>query len=136
MTTTLTCPCGQVRVDIDAEPEIAFYCHCDDCRAVTGGAYLSVALYPSRAVKVHGETTTWTLRTLPRQRCSTCGASMVADVAAFDQIGVVGTRLPPGAMQPAFHIHCRLAVLPVADDLPHYADTPVDFGGSGKTVDW
>lgn len=135
--TEIACPCGSVRLRVDGEPEIAFYCHCDDCQAVTGAAYLSVALFPAAAVTVlAGETFAWKLRTLLRRRCTTCGALMFAEVPEFGQIGIPGNRLPRELLKPAFHIQCRYAVAPVVDGLPHYADTPTAFGGSGAKVVW
>ncbi|MDC8013284.1 GFA family protein [Tahibacter soli] len=135
--TDIACACGDVRVRLEGAPDIAFYCHCDDCQAVSGGAYVSVALFPKSAVTVlRGTLETWKLRALPRHRCARCGIQVFAEVTAFDQIGVNGARLPPGVSKPAFHIQCRYAVNPVVDDLPHYADAPTDFGGSGNTIGW
>ncbi len=37
--TKVQCRCGAVAVEISAEPIVQFYCHCDDCQAVHGGAY-------------------------------------------------------------------------------------------------
>ena len=137
MSTIVSCNCGDVTLRIEGEPEIAFYCHCDDCRAVSGGAYVGVALFPKRALTVtQGALDTWTLRVLPRHRCARCGTAMYADVTAFDQVGISITRLPEGLAKPAFHIQCRYAMNPVVDDLPHYADAQDEFGGSGERIGW
>ncbi len=37
--TTVQCRGGADEVEISAEPIVQFYCHCDDCQAVRGGAY-------------------------------------------------------------------------------------------------
>ena len=37
--TKVKCRCGAVELEISAEPIVQFYCHCDDCQAVHGGAY-------------------------------------------------------------------------------------------------
>ncbi|MGH8654996.1 MAG: hypothetical protein ACREYE_23770 [Gammaproteobacteria bacterium] len=40
-----------------------------NCQAVSGRAYVSVAVFPADAVTVtQGELTTWLLKTLPRQK--------------------------------------------------------------------
>lgn len=135
--TEIRCLCGTVVVQIQGKPMAQFYCHCDDCQANSGGAYIGVAVYPTDAVQVmQGELTTWTLKTLPRQRCTVCGTYIMAEVPGLEQCGIKANLLPPGAFHPDFHLHCRYAVLPVKDDLPHFKDLPASFGGSNKTVNW
>ena len=34
------CRCGAVEIEITGEPIAQFYCHCDDCQIVHGGAYV------------------------------------------------------------------------------------------------
>lgn len=133
-TTELRCLCGAVRLQVRGEPVEQFYCHCDDCQAATSGPYVAVAIYPADAVTAHGELETWTIRTLHRKRCATCGTRMFAEVPDFDQRGVNAFLLPPGAFRPEFHIQCRYAVLPVKDRLPHFKAMPAKFGGSDETV--
>ena len=50
--TKVQCRCGAVEIEISAEPIVQFYCHCDDCQAVHGGAYAPESVYPADAVKV------------------------------------------------------------------------------------
>ena len=33
------CLCGYVRYELTLQPEGATYCHCDDCRRMTGRAF-------------------------------------------------------------------------------------------------
>jgi hypothetical protein len=136
-TTVIACLCGAVKVRLRSEPLDQFYCHCDDCQAVSGGAYVSVAIFPDDAVKViQGSPVTWKYKVLPRQRCAACGTQLMAEVPGADQIGVKANLLPAGMFRPAFHIHRRFAVLPIQDDLPHFRELPARFGGSDATVDW
>ena len=44
-TTEISCLCGAVKVRIKGEPVEQFYCHCDDCQAISGGAYVSVGSF-------------------------------------------------------------------------------------------
>ena len=62
--------------------------------------------------------------------------AMFAAVPAFGQHAIKSNLLPEGLFKPAFHIHCRRAVLPVVDDLPHYAALPAAFGGTDEQVGW
>ena len=57
-------------------------------------------------------------------------------VALNPMMGVNAALFPVGAFHPGAHLHCRYAVAPVIDDLPHYADVPSEFGGSGALADW
>lgn len=133
----ITCLCGAVALGIRGEPSQQFYCHCDDCQAVSGGAYVSVALFPADAVAMlRGETAVWTYKTLPRHRCTVCGTAVMGEVPAFDQIGIGGHKLPAHMFKPEFHIQCRYAQLPVTDGLPHYVSVPELFGGSDEQIDW
>jgi hypothetical protein len=135
--TSIRCLCGAVQVRLEGEPMEQFYCHCDDCQAISGGACVGVAIFPARAVKVtQGSPVTWTYKVLPRQRCPDCGTQLMAEVPGADQIGVKANLLPKGMFKPQFHIQCRFAVLPVKDELPHYKGFPAKFGGSDETVDW
>ncbi len=135
-TTKIRCLCGAIELQIDGEPFSQFYCHCDDCRAMTGAAYLGVAAFPASAVRVvRGKPATWTLKTMPRTHCSSCGTRLMAQPSA-DISGVCANLLPLGMFKPELHINCERAVLPVKDDLPHYKASPARFGGSDDTVNW
>lgn len=131
------CLCGAVRLRVEGEAQEQFYCHCDDCQAVSGGAYVGVAVYPAAAVSVvQGQLQAWTYRTLPRHRCVVCGTQLFGEVSELGLRGVKANLLPPGAFRPAFHIQCQYAVLPVRDALPHYKGFPARFGGTDEQVDW
>lgn len=136
MSTEIACLCGALRLHIQAPPQVGFWCHCADCRAAHGAAYVGVALYDTNAVEVvSGEVATFTIRSLPRAFCPRCGTRMFARVPGIDTTGIVAARLPEGAFAPAFHIHCAEALAPVRDGLPHFVESPSLFGGDGRTVD-
>ena len=112
--TKVQCRCGAVEVEISAEPIVQFYCHCDDCQAVHGGAYAPESVYPADAVKVvRGDPTTWRLKRNPRFTCRECGTRLFIDVEARRLRGVNGYLLPPGKFQPAFS--CAMPVRGPAD---------------------
>lgn len=136
-TIEISCLCGAVKIQLKGEPVTQFYCHCDDCQATSGGAYIGLAIYPSDAVTViQGELKTWTLKSLPRQRCAICGTHMIADVPGLSECGVKANLLPTGMFKPEYHLQCQHAVLPVKDNLPHFKAFPANYGGSDETVDW
>ena len=58
--TKVECRCGATELEISANPIVQFFCHCDDCQAVHGGAYAPESVYSADAVKVvRGDPTTW-----------------------------------------------------------------------------
>jgi hypothetical protein len=134
---SLSCRCGAVQLEVNGEPLVQFFCHCDDCQAMHGAAYVPESLYAADQVHVRqGTPSSWALKRNPRFFCSNCGTRLFVDVLALGVRGVSGALLPPGAFNPTFHMHCRYAVAPVPDGLPHYQARPARFGGSDDTVDW
>ena len=136
--TKVQCRCGAVEIEITAEPIVQFFCHCDDCQAVHGGAYAPESVYPADAVKVvRGNPTTWKLKRNPRFTCPECGTRLFIDVLGRGACAAsMDFLLPPGEFRPAFHVQCQFAVRPIVDDLPHYKGMPARFGGSDETVEW
>jgi hypothetical protein len=134
---TLRCPCGAVEVTVRGAPVAQFYCHCDDCRTMTSGAYAAESVHPAEQVEVtRGQTVVWTLQRNPRHHCGTCGGRLFIEIPARHLRGVNGFLLPQAAFVPQFHVNCRFAVRPVQDDLPHFTRMPAWFGGSDEKVDW
>lgn len=81
--------CGETVVRLRGEAQPQFYCHCDDCQATSGGAYTALAVYAaSDAEVVKDNLVSWTLRTMPRHRCKTCGTHMTATVEPGKLTGV------------------------------------------------
>ncbi len=79
--TTIHCRCGAVEIEINAEPIVQLFCHCDDCQAVHGGAYVPESVYPADAVKVvRGDPMAWKLKRSPRLTCRECGTRLFIDV--------------------------------------------------------
>ena len=133
----LSCRCGRVPLEISGAPVVQFYCHCNDCRAVTGGAFIPLAIFAADSVAVNGNNVfTWTYKTLPRARCSTCGTCLFGEPPGLGMRGVSGYLLPADEFAPTFHIHCQSAVIPVRDGLPHFKGLPASFGGNDETVEW
>lgn len=134
---SVECRCGAVALEVRGEPIVQMCCHCDDCQAVHGAAYVPESVYPADAVRVvRGEPNAWRLKRNPRVTCAVCGTRLFIDVLALGLRGVNGTLLPGGHFKPSFHMQCRYAVRTIKDDLPHYAGRPAQFGGSDEEVNW
>jgi hypothetical protein len=101
--TKVQCRWGAVGIEIKAEPIVQFFCHCDDCQAVHGGAYSPESVYPADAVKVvRGDPMSWKPKRNPRVTCRECGTRLFTDVEAPRLRGVNGFLLPAGKFEPAF----------------------------------
>jgi hypothetical protein len=48
----LTCPCGAVEITVRGIPVAQFYCHCDDCRTMTSGAFAAESVHRGDDVEV------------------------------------------------------------------------------------
>jgi hypothetical protein len=131
------CRCGKIALEISGEPVVQLYCHCDDCRAAHAAAYVASAIYPEPAVRVvRGEPTPIVVKETPRMRCISCGTHLFSDITRMGLRSVNAFLLPQGKFQPQMHIQCQHAVVPVADDLPHYKGFPPLAGGTDERVGW
>jgi hypothetical protein len=122
---------------ITGEPVAQIYCHCDDCRAAHGAAYVAASIYPAQSVQVvRGQPTPIAVSKTQRMRCAACGTHLFAEITNPGLRSVNAFLLPQGKFNPQFHIQCQHAVLPVVDGLPHYKGFPAAFGGAEEFVDW
>jgi hypothetical protein len=137
MSIEFSCLCGEIKASIACDPIDQVYCHCDDCQAVFGGAYVGLALYPTESVKIlKGTPTIWACKTNPRRLCKKCGTIVFTQPEGASFRGVNKNLLPENVFKPSSHIYCQYSVLPVVDNLPHYKALPAAFGGSDETMDW
>lgn len=136
-TIEIQCLCGDVTVELSGEPMAQVYCHCDNCQAAHGAAYVLVAIYPVDAVKVtKGSPTAWAVKRTPRATCARCGTRLFQEPPNFPVRGVNAALLPSGKFKPAWHQQCQHAVLPIRDALPHFKGYPAAIGGTDETVEW
>lgn len=135
--TRVQCRCGAVEIELSAPPIAQFFCHCDDCQAMHGAAYVPESVYPAEAVRiVRGTPASYALKRNPRLTCPTCGTRLFIDVLARELRGLNGYLLPADQFRPSYHMQCQFAVNPVKDNLPHYKSRSPQFGGPDETVDW
>ena len=131
------CRCGAIALKITGKPAVQLYCHCDDCQAAHGAAYVLSAIYPASAVEVTcGKPIAMVVKATERMRCEDCGAYLFSEIARAGMRSVNAYLLPKGEFNPQFHVQCQHAVVPVADNLPHYKAFPASFGGVEEFVDW
>lgn len=136
-TTPIQCLCGAVKMELTGEPLAQLYCHCDDCQAVHGAAYVPAAMYRISATRiVSGELILWKRKVTTRATCRECGTRVFAEPPGMGVRGITATLLPPGLFKPTFHMQCQHALLPIKDELPHFKGFPAAFGGSDEQVPW
>ena len=131
------CACGAIELELTGEPLVCLYCHCSDCQAVHGGAYVPAALYRFEQTRlVTGRPLLWVRKHTARATCRDCGTRVWAEPPGEWLRSVPGGLLPAGVFVPAFHMQCQDAVAPVADGLPHYRGFPALLGGSDELMPW
>jgi hypothetical protein len=136
-TIEVQCRCGSIGVRITGEPMVQLYCHCEDCQAAHGAAYVPAAIYPAQAVEIiRGSPMPMVVKTTQRLRCGTCGTYLFAEIERINVRSVSAYLLPKGTFKPQFHVQCQHAVLPVVDSLPHYKGFPAAAGGTDEVVAW
>ena len=125
------CRCGAIGLKIAGDPVVQLYCHCDDCQAAHGAAYVPAAIYPANAVEVvRGKPTPMVPKATQRMRCVECGTYLFSELAAVEMRSVSPYLLPQEAFKPQCHVNARTLVLPAVDSLPHYKGFPASFGGA------
>lgn len=77
------CHCGAIRYSCTSQPVVMFNCHCTDCQAASGGAFVTVAVVKEATLTINGEPTTYrvlgdTGRWTERHFCGDCGTPLFA----------------------------------------------------------
>ena len=135
---TARCACGEVEINIEGEPAVMAYCHCDSCRSWLGAPVHAASLWPTPNVTVtKGEAKLGVYKRTEashRHFCTGCGAPVLI---RHPELGL--TDVPAGSVSglayaPTMHLHYGEKVLSVRDGLPKHADMPAAFGGSGKEL--
>ena len=133
----IQCPCARIQLELTGDPLVCVYCHCDDCQVVHGAAYLPAAIYRFAQVRViAGAPGIWRRKSTARAFCRDCGARVFAEPEGQVLRSIPAYLLPAGVFRPTCHMQCQHALVPVADDLPHYRGFPPGLGGSDERVSW
>ena len=91
------CLCGNVRIVASGHPYRVGLCHCLDCRKHGGALFHAFAIFPEKAVAVHGETRDYGGRFF----CPRCGSSIFGRTA--DEIEVsLGSLDAPNQLTPTY----------------------------------
>ncbi len=124
------CLCGGVRFEIDGPPGGAGYCHCADCRKLTGSAFNVSAPVAADALRITaGAPKAFTKRAdsgneLTRYFCPDCGSPLyTASPAHPDTVYVKAGALDDPTLIIPLHqswTRSRVSWAAIADDLPGF----------------
>jgi hypothetical protein len=132
------CFCGAVQIEVTGEPAGMGYCHCESCRAWSGGPVNAFTLWKPESVKViQGAEQIATYAKTPkseRKFCKKCGGHMMANHPGFGLVDIFAAALPTLTFKPGVHVNYAETVLRMKDGLPKLKDFPAELGGSGESV--
>ena len=123
------CSCGAIRYKCNAEPYMAFICHCLDCQKNTGAPFSLDVIVPIEALEVLGnlsgyQTVTDTNDEVTRKFCSECGSPILNQPHSHPNIVAlkVSSLDDSSWIQPQAHIWTirKQPWLKLNDDLPQY----------------
>lgn len=127
------CFCGKTAFRSDAPPMVVSYCHCSDCRRLSGAPVAAFAAFTHSAVSFEpslGDPVSHTPG-VKRWFCTSCGSPLAAQYDYLpDQTYVpLGLIDQAGDLPPALHSHTgsQLAWLHIQDDLDRHV-------GSGRAA--
>ena len=134
-----TCYCGSVKVTVRGAPRASAICHCNSCRKWHAAPINAWSIWKAEDVTISGGPTITSKQNEASGRvsCATCGGCVANHKPARDMMVVYPMTMAGSGLNytPAFHIYYDERVMDMADGLKKFADTPEQFGGSGKTVE-
>ena len=132
MTTPHTggCRCGAVRFEAAAQPHHISYCHCVDCRKVSGAPVSAFVGFMAEEVAIRGDVlVTYQNGTVTRSFCGVCGTPIAyQDLRLADSIYfTLGAMDAPEKYRPTLHAYVRqqLPFVHMPDGLPRYPHSSV-----------
>ncbi len=123
--------CGRTRFTIFDQPNLATYCHCDDCRTSTGAAVSAFVGFETAHLVWQGEPLKQyrSSPTVLRGFCSECGTSMTYEDEKLPQhiYFYIGVFDDPDSLPMTNHsyVEQKLTWLKINDDLPSNTGTAV-----------
>jgi hypothetical protein len=112
------CLCGNISYRCDADPVLTGLCHCEDCQHQTGTTFSIIAVVPTAALEIDGDTlggyetvARETGSKRERKFCSNCGSPIATLMADMPDLVVLkaGTLDDRSSLEPTVEIHCDYA---------------------------
>lgn len=116
------CYCGASLVTARTNPQIVSYCHCSDCRRITGAPVAAFAAFAPQDVSITPDPAQFSASVgVIRQFCPACGSPLMASFDYLpDQVFVpLGILDQAESLPPQLHSHAqaKLTWLHISDDL-------------------
>ena len=106
------CLCGQIKIEIAAEPVMAVHCHCTDCQKTSGSGHTEHLLFPKAATKISGKVSEYRSKadsgnTKTGAFCPNCGSPVYGTSSGFPDMLTVraGTLDDPGIFRPQMAVY-------------------------------
>jgi hypothetical protein len=103
---TVSCNCGNVRLQMQGNPIRIGICHCQICRRQTGSCFNFFAVWTAEHVAIFGKTKSWKHTTDHRHFCGTCGSSVfgIVDGSHEVEIAVGAFDEAPSDLSPSYEL--------------------------------
>jgi hypothetical protein len=137
-TSTSSCACGAVQLQITGDPVFQAYCHCESCRG-----WLSAPIHAASGWRTENVRTVKGADNLGmykrtenshRQFCKSCGAAVMVGHPSLGATDIPAGTIVGFQYQPTIHVQYGEKVMAVRDGLPKFRDFPKEFGGSGEML--
>ncbi|HEY8241501.1 MAG TPA: GFA family protein [Kiritimatiellia bacterium] len=127
-----SCHCGAVKYEAPGKVLRFSYCHCDDCRKITGGPFGAAIVAQASGFRVTaGEPELTAYASSPgkaRNFCRRCGTHLFSKMDSAPDIVIIraGTVEGDHGLKPQMHIwvSAKAAWDDIRDDLPQHAEWP------------
>ncbi|WHN64939.1 GFA family protein [Cysteiniphilum sp. QT6929] len=91
---TASCLCGDIKINITAEPVAMLNCHCKDCQKWTGCAYEPAVAFNKSDIQLQGQVnffdkTSDSGSVVSRGSCANCCGSIINKCTAFDHLYIL-----------------------------------------------
>ena len=141
-----SCACGETQWEINSPTDQwkVCYCHCRNCRLVTGGVFITGALVPRDSFEItKGKEKIIEYKCSPEKfhayKCGSCFSPVYQRPVEIPVVNVYITcfkenncKTPSNPYKPTFHVNYENRVVDFPDDLPKFLNFPAEFGGDGK----
>ena len=127
------CHCGDTHFSFSEQPELTFFCHCEDCQHTSGSPFSVELMVSDKGFKTQGDLATYTVtgesgKQVHRRSCSKCGSALFLECEAdpgymFIKAGALDDA---SWVRPEMHIFasCKQPWVKLDDGLPQFERMP------------
>jgi hypothetical protein len=118
------CECGAVAFDVIGARDTVSFCHCSQCRRLTGHHFAATKVKEADLTYTQNSGLKWYASSdwAKRGFCGECGSSLFYKAIDSDDINIAAGSFPnPTGLKPGRHIFCadKGDYYEIANDAPH-----------------